>query len=78
MHTHGKLFIELVGEERIGQLAEVKFAQRAHTVDVLHVNVFSQVWNVLAVKLVPIEQKCKLNNSLNCESQIPGLNSIRS
>ena len=53
MDTHSELFVELVGEQRVGQLTEVQLTQRAHAVDVLHVQLFRQVRNVLAVKLVP-------------------------
>ena len=52
--THRKLLIQLVGEEGVGQLAEVQFAQGAHAVDVLHVHVPGQVRNILTVELVPV------------------------
>lgn len=50
--THSKLVVQLVCEERIGQLSEVELAEGAYTVYVLHVHVFRQVWNILAVEFV--------------------------
>ena len=51
--THGKLVVELVGEERVGELAEVRLAERADAVDVLQVDVLLQVGAALAVELLP-------------------------
>lgn len=33
--THHKFLVELVGEQRVGQLPEIQLTERAHTVDVL-------------------------------------------
>lgn len=58
-HTHSwsaysELVVELVGEEWVWQLPEVELAERAHTVDILHVQVLGQVWHILTVKLMPV------------------------
>lgn len=45
--------VELVGEQRVGQLSEVQLAEGAHGVDVLPEDVSGQVWDLLRVKLVP-------------------------
>lgn len=45
--------VELVGEQRVGQLPEVELAEGAHRVDVLPEDVSGQVWDLLRVKLVP-------------------------
>lgn len=55
LFAYRELLIELVGEEGVGQLSEVQLAQRAHTVDVLDVNIFGQVGDLLRVKLVAEE-----------------------
>lgn len=45
--------VELVGEQRVGQLSEVQLAEGAHGVDVLPEDVSGQVWDLLRVELVP-------------------------
>lgn len=45
--------IELVGEQRVGQLSEVQLAEGAHWVYVLSEDVSAQVWDLFWVKLVP-------------------------
>lgn len=55
MFAYRELLIELVGQQGVWQLSEVELTQRAHTVDVLDVNVFGQVRDLLRVELVPEE-----------------------
>lgn len=55
--AYRELLIELVGEQGVGQLSEVELTQRANTVDVLDVNIFGQVGDLLRVKLVPDERE---------------------
>lgn len=57
--TYSKLVVELVREQRIGQLSEVEFAQRADAVNILHVHVFCQVWNIFTVKLMPDQDEMR-------------------
>lgn len=60
--TYSKLVVELVREQRIGQLSEVKFAQWADAVNILHVHVFRQVWNIFTVKLMPDQDEMQQQN----------------
>lgn len=55
--AYREFLIELVGEQGVGQLSEVELAQWANTVDVLDVNIFGQVGDLLRVKLVPDERE---------------------
>lgn len=55
--AYGEFLVELVGEQGVGQLPEVELAQRADAVDVLDVNIFGQVGDLLRVKLVPDERE---------------------
>lgn len=48
--------VELVGEQRVGQLSEVQLAEGAHRVDILSEDVSGQIWDLFWVKLVPIQQ----------------------
>lgn len=48
--------VELVGEQRVGQLSEVQLAEGAHRVDVLSEDVSGQIWDLFGVKLVPRPQ----------------------
>ncbi len=57
MFAYREFLIELVGEQRVGQLSEVELTQRANTVNVLDVNIFGQVGDLLRVKLVPDERE---------------------
>ena len=50
--THCKLVVQLVGEQGVGQLSEVQFTQGGDTVDVLHVDSLSEVWNYLTVEFM--------------------------
>lgn len=52
--THSIFVIELVCEERIGQLSEVGLAERADTVNVLQVHILIEIWGSLTVKLTPV------------------------
>lgn len=54
--AYREFLVELVGEQGVGQLSEVELTQRANTVDVLDVNIFGQVRDLLRVKLVPDER----------------------
>ena len=45
-----ELFVQLVGQQRNGKLAKVKFQDGRHGVNVLHVNFLGQVRNFLGVK----------------------------
>lgn len=51
--AYREFLVELVGEQGVGQLSEVELTQRANTVDVLDVNIFGQVGDLLRVKLMP-------------------------
>ena len=51
--AYREFLIELVGEQGVGQLSEVELTKRANTVDVLDVNIFGQVGDLLRVKLMP-------------------------
>lgn len=53
--THGKLVIEVVGEQWVRQLPEVGLAQGADTVDVLQVHILVEIWVGVVVKLTPGE-----------------------
>lgn len=55
--AYGEFLVELVGEQRVGQLSEVQLAQGAHRVDVLPEDVPRQVRDLLRVKLVPGQQR---------------------
>lgn len=56
--------VELIGEQRVGQLSEVQLAEGAHRVDVLSKDVSGQVWDLLGVKLVPgrVEEEGEKNS----------------
>lgn len=43
---YGESVVELVGEQRVGQLSEVQLAEGAHRVDVLSEDVPAQVWDL--------------------------------
>lgn len=60
--TYSKLVVELVREERIGQLSEVELAQWANTVNILHVHIFRQVRNIFTIKLMPDWDEMQENN----------------
>lgn len=66
MCSYGEFLVELVGEQWVGELSEVELAQRANTVDILDVNIFGQVRNLLRVKLVPSKrnQRDKIKRDL--------------
>lgn len=49
---YGEFLVELVGEQGVWQFSEIQLAQRANAVDVLDVNIFGQVRNLLGVKLM--------------------------
>ena len=51
--THGKLVIEVVGEQWVGQLPEVGLAEGADAVDVLQVQILVEVRTGFIVKLTP-------------------------
>lgn len=55
--AYREFLIELVGEEGVGQLSEVELTQRTNAVDVLDVNIFGQVGDLLRVKLMPDERE---------------------
>ncbi len=63
--AYSKLVVELVREQRIGQLSEVEFAQRADAVNILNVHVFRQVWNIFTVKLVPDQEEMQQQNRIH-------------
>ncbi len=63
--AYSKLVVELVREQRIGQLSEVEFAQRADAVNILNVHVFRQVWNIFTVKLVPDQDEMQQQNRIH-------------
>ncbi len=52
MFTYNKLVIELVGEERVGQLSEVHFEQRADRVNVIDVDFLLDLLESLLVESV--------------------------
>lgn len=56
-NTYREFLVQLVGKERIGQLSEVELTEGAHTVNVLDVDIFSQVWDLLGVKLMSRREK---------------------
>ena len=49
--THSELVVQLVREQRVRQLPEVSFAQRADAVDVLQIHILVQVWVPVTLKL---------------------------
>lgn len=53
--AYREFLIELVGQQGIWQLPEVELAQRADAVDVLDVNIFGQVGDLLRIELMPEE-----------------------
>lgn len=53
LNTHSKLVIKLVCEQRVGQLSEISFTQRADTVDVLQVDILVQIWRPVTLKVSP-------------------------
>lgn len=55
--THSKLVIQLVGEQWVRQLPEVKFTQRTHTMYVLHVQVLGQIRDIFTVKFMPGKER---------------------
>lgn len=63
--AYREFLVELVGEQRVGQLSEVQLAQRADAVDVLDVNIFGQVRYLLRVKLMPDEEDRKNKATVN-------------
>ena len=60
--------VELVGEQRVGQLSEVQLAEGAHWVDVLPEGVSGEVWDLLGVKLVPRRQREEEEDIEECGS----------
>lgn len=58
--TYWELLIELVGQQRVRELTEVQFAEGAHAVDVLDVNILCQVRDLLGVKLVAGNENRKM------------------
>lgn len=65
--AYRELLVELVGEQWIRQLSEVEFTERANTVDVLDVNIFGQVRDLLRVKLMPDGRN--KDKATNCSQQ---------
>lgn len=55
-NTHSKFVVELVGEERVGELAEVRLAEGADAVDVLQVDILLQVRAAVTVELLPASE----------------------
>lgn len=49
--------VELVGEQRVGQLPEVQLAEGAHWVYILSEDVSAQIWDLFRVKLVPKQRQ---------------------
>lgn len=60
--------VELVREQRIGQLSEVQLAEGAHWVDILSEDISGQVWDLFRVKLVS-RQHIKVEDMEQCENQ---------
>lgn len=50
--AHREFLVELISEERVGQLPEVQLAERPHAVDVLEVNFPCQVRALVRNKLL--------------------------
>lgn len=55
MFAYREFLVELVGQQGVWQLPEVELTQRAHTVDILDVDIFGQVGDLFRVELVPDE-----------------------
>lgn len=54
--AYREFLIELVGEQGVGQFSEVELTQWTNAVDVLDVNIFGQVGDLLRVKLMSDEK----------------------
>jgi len=57
INTYREFLIQLVGEKWVGKLSKVKLAQGAHTVYVLNVNIFCQIWDLFRVKFMPKKKR---------------------
>lgn len=55
--AYREFLIELVGEQGVRQFSEVELTQGANAVDILDVNIFGQVGDLLRVKLMPDERE---------------------
>lgn len=54
--------VELVGEQRVGQLSEVQLAEGTHWMDILSEDISGEVWDLFRVKLMPSGRKKEEEN----------------